>query len=279
MIVSNSRIEAFNECEMKYAYLYNLRIEPKEMDATPWRGVIGHIGLAEYYANNRSRKAAFAKLDQLALEEIAERRFDRSQIIGEIKILLEQYFDFAESVDTFEVVAVETELTIPVGFGDDEFLVILDLIIRTKDDKYWVLDHKFVFNFYTEEYLKVNSQMPKYIKVARDKGYPVEGAIINMLRVREIKEPTPDKLFKRLQFTPSDTRIENVWKNQFTSLLRIAMMAQPKMALTNAVCKFCKFKQLCDLQLDGKDISSAIALDYVPRTSPSDEEERVDHGF
>lgn len=281
-IISNSEITTFNECTRRHYYAYVLEIGPKELNLPIYRGVIGHSALDSYYTELKAgetvesaRKAAFAVIDKEIARIVTEtpEEFERLQICVKLKKLIEAYSEHYR-VEPFRVLETEKVYTAPISVEKElEYGGILDLVIEYTAGPYRgdiaVVDHKFVYNFKSIVELEMDAQLPKFIKVLRANGYTVSKALFNQIRHRDLKNPSPDDIFKRVPARTNNFAIEEIWAEQVETADEIAnYLRPPRRTLSQMVCKGCFYASLCKAELNGEDVSNMIASDYIPRKRP-----------
>lgn len=267
--VSNSEVSAFTQCERKHYYAHILNLEPKQTGLALSRGIIGHEALAEYYENDRNVSAAKAVIAKYLNESNAD-----GQMLIELQALLSRYFKYYANED-FEVLAVEKAYEVPVN---DEFLfgMRLDLLKRLKDGRIVVVDHKFVYDFYTQDVVDMNAQLPKYIGTVRFNGIRADMGELNQVRYRLKKSGnTDEELFKRTPVTPTNHAIRETMREQFKVSERIMerrswpaerQSEEAVRTMNQMTCKNCSFLPLCLAELNGTDITNLIAQDYQPNS-------------
>lgn len=197
--ISFSKAKCWRRCHKQYDYKYNQRLERRKKAAPLLRGSILHEMLD-------ARARVLMKLKTVTPATILKRYekqyfqlFQEEQdlygdFISDIKRIFDTYCRTYPE-DSFEYLAVEEELRIPLGDGI-EFIGYIDKRIRDKKKKlHYVVDHKTHKNIPDEETRFADLQSVFYIW-ARNKIHPkdpVDGIVWDYLRT---KPPTIPETLK-----------------------------------------------------------------------------------
>jgi hypothetical protein len=289
-LVSNSEVSNYLSCERKHYYAHALNLEPINFSTSLSRGIIGHEALAAFYdvmQNDGSINLAVemmeAVVDKYYVNTLQQQGFSRKtetlEMLTNLKALLTRYVEFQKG-DGWRIIEVEQSHVMPLvdqyGYG-----MRLDLLVQMTNGpragEIWIVDHKFVYDFYSQDTLRINAQMPKYLATVRtDSGLVIKGGILNELRHRMKKGPmTDDELFRREVITPSAVRTRNIMKEQIKAseeiMERHALPVEEygkraKRVMNQMVCKNCSFLEPCMTELDGENISLMLKTEYKPNT-------------
>lgn len=199
------------------------------------------------------------------------------KVVSKVKEMLQGYFHLYRS-DDFIVHEVEKFFSAPIT-DTALYGMRLDLLIEFTSGEFRgdfaVVDHKFVYNFKTPKELTMDGQLSKYVKTLRENGYVVTKGIFNQLRYRELRDPTPEDLYKRTPVRASKTKAENIWREQAKCTTEISeVKAQPKELwaetatrnLSPFTCKYCHFQELCNTELEEQDITSTLQANFQKNT-------------
>lgn len=275
--ISNSEVDAFLTCERKYYYAHGLNVEPKNTSTSLSRGIIGHEVLAEYYEHLMNHPGEYEKAEY-AGRAIIHKYLQTSdpfaaEMLYDLDRIILRYFDYARG-DEWEILAVERAYSIPIN-DDFQYAMRLDLLARI-DGEITVVDHKFVYDFKSQDAIDMNVQMPKYLGTMRFNGINATGAILNQVRHRLKKGPmTDDEMFRRSRVHVSQVEIRNVLRDQIVASERIierralSREEHAKVALrvsNEMICKNCSMLPLCKAERMGGDITNMLAVDYRPNT-------------
>jgi hypothetical protein len=175
----------------------------------------------------------------------------------------------------WRVLAVESEFNL---LYDDEteasYPFVVDMIVEDTEGNYVVIDHKFVYDFYTPEQTDLQPQIPKYIGALRALGHEVSYGAYNMLRTRKLKTPTAETNNYLMILKPNNTRIVGTFMEQLgvaaeiQALKELPLEEQDKRAYRTAnkmVCQSCSFRDLCSTELMGGNVELMKKTEYKIR--------------
>jgi len=278
--LSPSSLTAFSDCKQqwKWGYADGYRSMGRSSVFDVGSGV--HIGLAASY-RGEDGPAAFeawvdaevAKTERFmeaggddiarALESDLE-SLEETRALG--SVMLEQYFSWFVA-ESFEVLAVERRLERTIPGTDWTLACIIDAVVRdhSRSGRIYVLEHK-TFSRFEEWYLYKDQQFVAEAWVAETLvDERVAGVIYNGLR-KAFPERTKKDLFER--------RYIDVNRAQINALLRrlrgmqkqltsgsLAIYPEPSLAK----CRYCQFKEPCDLLLRGDDYQEYLDLMFTKR--------------
>lgn len=269
--ISNSEASAFLQCERKWYYQYALNLEPIKHSESLSRGVIGHECLAVYYEHLLVNPEDFATAEQKAQENLFkyfQTEFETEMLSNLLK-LLQRYFSVCRDYG-WKILQVERLLSVPVN-DDYEYVMRLDLLVRLRDGRVALVDHKFVYDFYPQDVIDMNVQLPKYMGALAYNDTPVDVAILNQLRHRLKKGTmTDDELFRQSQIKPTGKRIQNIMREQFrasdqiVNLLNMPDKGESVVLRTQNQmnCKNCPMMILCSADLDGSDTTLMKQIEF-----------------
>jgi len=192
--VSWSEISAWCTCRQRWHWAYEVGIVPKRVERAPSVGSCGHVAIAALLRGEDWGAAVTAWLKRelekkdMFDEEIQERQAVADLIRGIIPRYLKAY------PDTFVPVLVEAKFEIPIRGIRARLIGYWDGIVKGRDGKLWLLEHKFPQQrFRSEEDLELDGQIGVYQYAAHRLGYPVVGTIYNQLMARLPAEPKLNK--------------------------------------------------------------------------------------
>lgn len=280
-LVSSSELGTYNTCTKQHELAYTRELEPVIMPLHIRRGEVGHRVLETYYerrvANDTHIEATAQALDLIIGHYLANADysdFEYIDMLSDLQKLMTAYFKYYEN-DSFKIIGIEstysTEITHGLHFGG-----ILDLIVElTKGPnrgEIQIWDHKFVNNFKTDDDLKFDVQIPRYIKTLRANNINVRRAIFNQIRYRKMKDPKPEDLFRRSPLMMNSVSIDNVWKETEDTIREIDII--PNVVRRNIAfntCKHCFFKDICMAELSGIPTDKMESIQYRKRLRPLQE--------
>ncbi len=191
--LTHSAAECFQECRVKWDYRYNRGIVTTEPQAALDFGSAIHTGLEFWFKYGVAKgavEAGVAKGAKLGLS---------NENLCKVQVLLEEYIKkYAE--ESFEVVKVEEVFTAKLrnpktGKYSKTFMLQgkVDGLVK-QDDKYYILEHKTTSDI-TEAYINaigIKSQTVLYAVALEAQGYPIKGAIYDIIEKPGIKMATEE---------------------------------------------------------------------------------------
>lgn len=284
--ISNSEVSAFLACERKWFYAHSRNIAPKVYSTSLSRGIIGHEILAAYYgvligvdANSRAnREKAEGVADQVWMRfyaQASENGYDM-EMLYDLKRILDRYYLWAPTQEIgWKFLHVETKYAVPLT-DEYDYVMRLDLLAQDPTGEKLVVDHKFVYDFWTATGLDMNPQAPKYVAALKVNGVPIERAMVNMLRWRTKKgEMLDSDMFRRDRLKPMSAEIRNVMREQILASRRIIELrkmpleVQAEKVLRNLspyTCRSCSFADPCKAELQGGDITVMLDTYFTENT-------------
>ncbi len=283
--ISPSSLAAFSGCKQqwKWAYVDGYRYMGRNFALDVGSGI--HVGLADFYRDGTDPRETFGEW----VDTEVEKTQGFMDVGGEdIEKALQSDLDSLEDVrklgdfmlkayvkwfaaESMEVLAVEQRLERPIPGTDWTLPAIIDAVVRdhAKGGRIYVLEHK-TFSRFEEWYLYKDQQFVAEAWVAETLvDEPVAGVIYNGLR----KPNNPEKYSKGTN--PFERRFIPVNRAQIEFLLKrargmhkaltagsIAIYPEPSLA----VCRFCSFKDPCDMLLRGDDYQEYLDLMYTKRS-------------
>jgi hypothetical protein len=256
-IISHSEVEALGQCETKHYYGHELKITSKSHSVGLQRGTDGHVFFETFFksilaGNSNTHAKTEAIMATAGLQYGPE-------IINKCSVWVDKIWPTLG----WKIVAVELELRVAIS----ETLVYackIDLLVEI-NGVLVLVDHKFLYDFYTQQLVDIFPQMPKYMAALRQHGYDVKYAIYNMVRTREVTDF--DKKYQQLETHPNDFRIKNAFREQVQVMKRIDEgIVNPTHTANKMNCANCQFADLCAEDLAGKSTKLMIEAFYVPNT-------------
>lgn len=295
--VSNTEVITWNTCKQRYFLTFDLNLEPKKPGIALYRGIVGHAMCEAYYtpmigvSPGLKTEALFDFCEKKAWEvyrsylAVAE-ALDENEALLDLKRVMERYFAYARSYPTKSInnsnqrqwIILQVEKYYDLDLVDDfDYAGRLDLIARI-DGRVVIIDHKFVYNFWTQDKLDLNPQLPKYVGILRNNGIKIDEVMVNQIRYRPKKRPpfyTDEEMFKYSFYVPTPAEVNNHLKEQIQVSREIVewrskpIEERARLAtriLNDMVCTSCPVKSLCIMGLKGLDIKNEIAAFYQPNT-------------
>lgn len=236
------------------------------------RGVVGHDALAEFYTRKQAGESqASCLVGAMSVVDSAYDSFpDMSVEFGQLKKVITRY---AGHYWEENWIPVEIERQHEVFLDNKTSLsygMRLDLLAESKGSLV-LIDHKFVYNFFTDKELAMSAQLQKYLYTLNKNGIPVKTVVVNQIRYRELKNPDPSMIFKRSYIYSSELERTNVMMEHKRTALKIQALkvmdkndhfAETEMSLDKNTCGSCTFQPLCKDYLQGNSSTETKKILY-----------------
>jgi len=288
--VSHSEAESYLMCRRKHYYGYGLSIQRIVTSQALYTGTAGHRVLEKFYrtlleAGETSQEQLLAwgpAYDKALLEyelivsEGYENQTNRANL-WEVLFDVEWGYLHNEFMVSsgWTILAVEEEFSLVYDEeNDSRYPMVIDMIMRDLDGNIVVVDHKFVYDFYTPGQTDLQPQIPKYIGALRAMNYPVAYGAYNMLRTRKLKTPEPSSMQFFMILRPTAERVLNTFMEQMgvaaeiQALNELTIEERSMKAYRTAnkmVCQSCSFKDICSTELSGGNTELMLKTDYKIR--------------
>lgn len=288
--VSHSEVDSYLLCRRKHYYGYGLSLERVTTSQSLATGTAGHRVLEAFYRHLLElASTAEGQLERfdIALKR-AEEEYDAIIAEGfEEPSNRAQLFDILFNHDWgyfanefmvrngWTIVAVEKEFSLVYDEeSDSKYPFVVDLVVRDPKGDYVVIDHKFVYDFYTPAQTDLQPQIPKYIGALRALDYQIAYGAYNMLRTRKLKTPASDSMQYFMMLKPNPDRVLNTFMEQLgvaaeiQALKELSIEEQDKRAYRTAnkmVCQSCSFREICSTELMGGNTELMLRTEYKIR--------------
>lgn len=286
---SHSEIESFLQCRRKWYYSYGLGIERVSTSNALARGTAGHAVLDAFYRtalkagpDPKLQRQSFDKALSIAYQTFKElpTGYDDGRHLELEATLFDWYLPNEPFLrNGWQILASEKEFNLeydPETHGQYPFVV--DLIAYDPMGRTVVVDHKFVYDFYSMDDIRLMPQIPKYIGALRGLNYRVDYGCYNMVRTRPLKVSSKNVVHDRLttlEVRPSNQRVVRSFQEQIGAAKEVEerkalpVEEQEKIAYRTAnktVCQHCSFKDICSSELEGGNVPLMLRSEYRPRT-------------
>jgi hypothetical protein len=288
--VSHSEVDSYLLCRRKHYYGYGLSLERISTSHSLATGTAGHRILDAFY----SRLLDLAMTPEGQLErfdlgiEAAQAEYERivdegyedapNRAILHDMLFHEEWGYFANEFmvrNGWTVLAVEQEFSLMYDEENkNSYPFVVDMIVRDPEGNYVVIDHKFVYDFYTPEQTDLQPQIPKYIGALRAMNYEVVYGAYNMVRTRKLKTPDATNMTYFMILKPNTERVLNTFMEQLgvaaeiQALKELPIEEQGKRAYRTAnkmVCQSCSFRDICSTELMGGNTQLMLKTEYKLR--------------
>jgi CRISPR/Cas system-associated exonuclease Cas4 (RecB family) len=288
--VSHSEVDSYLLCRRKHYYGYGLSLERVTTSQALATGTAGHAILEAFYGyilesggTVEDQAIAFDQgviLAEHMYKEIVEDGYENAANRAELKEMLFNpewgYFANEHMIKNgWRVLAVEQEFNLLYNeASESRYPFVVDMIVEDPSGKIVVIDHKFVYDFYTPSQTDLQPQIPKYIGALRAMNYPVAYGAYNMLRTRKLKTPEADNMNYFMILKPNSERVLNTFMEQLgvaaeiQALKELPIEEQSKRAYRTAnkmVCQSCSFRDICSTELMGGNTELMIKTEYKIR--------------
>jgi PD-(D/E)XK nuclease superfamily protein len=295
--VSNSEVATWLTCRRQYYYAFDLGIakkpsksklhNPETKVTTLEVGTLGHDQLAIYYDLLKngysvadSMQEVRNNISKLMMKAISNTGSYSAELLTRLTQILERYWSFYGESDhrKYEVLDVEKEYDLPLT---DEFSYVFrfDLLLKERNTgKIGLVDHKFKYDFFSDEAISLSGQMPKYIGALRYNDIFPGFVFLNQIRAKPPAQNwTTREFFKRSQVAPSNAKITNAMREQIIASQEITEWRDQPDEIKKATalrsmdsfpnpCGKCQFNLICRMEYDGGNVTNVIAADYGPNS-------------
>jgi hypothetical protein len=257
-------------------FAWKLGLSPTEYSAPLNTGIIGHRVQSAYY---KAKMDGYNKEECIQAGMLELSKYMGGQYSDVISLITNRFLAYVMYYvhDPVEILAVEEPFTVQLtsdiayGFQPD---VVVQYIGGPFVGSIAVWDHKWTYNFWTDNEVHFTSQLPKYMWGLRQLGYDVRHGFINQVRTREIKDPASYQLFRRARTEPTEQRIENIMKVQLEMAEEITRLpdnstwfSKAPHSISRMNCKECFFRDPCNLMLEGRDPEQMLRVNYTQNST------------
>lgn len=272
--VSHSEVESALRCERAHYYGYGLGIQRKSESTSLRRGTLGHEALDIYFSslkNGTTHDVAVEVTESFLAGYMTTHPFD-IEMATEVLVTIRFFFE-ARPFRNWKVIEVEKEFQLQIT----ETLVfpfVVDLIAEDPYGDIWIIDHKFMYDFITQEEAELNGQLAKYMGALRAMGYQVDHAAYSVLRYRNIKNSTVETRYRLVRDDPTVPRLQRTFTEQAMMAIRLQQRKMLPLAEQSAsairtanklVCNHCGFRSLCIAELNDTQPELVLNSEYQAR--------------
>lgn len=200
--VSHSEVDSYLLCRRKHYYGYTLSLRRVRESMSLAMGSLGHKLLETFYAhilehtdlkdqaNAEVWDAAVEAATEVFRQEVKD-GFEQPDNRADLLELFLRYVEHEALIrEGWTILAVEKKFNLEYDPDNQlRYPFVVDLIARDPKGKIVVIDHKFVYDFYSYEDSQMQPQIPKYIGALRGLGFKVDYGAYNMLRTRKVSGP------------------------------------------------------------------------------------------
>lgn len=276
--VSHSEVDSYLLCRRKHYYGYTKSLQRMRESSALAMGSAGHKVLEVFYQNildghDFDVALAAAKAEADILRKEVDIPSNRADIFD---TLFNLYFPNEPLVKQgWQILGVEKQFNLEYDEARSlQYPFVVDVLARSPEGKIVVIDHKFVYDFYTYEASIMQPQIPKYIGALRALNYKVDYGAYNMIRTRKLKEPDFNSMVQWLDVKPEAQRVKQVFTEQIAVADEIQYIKNMPEELQDAkafrvankmVCQSCSFLDICRTELAGGNSKLMIQTEYKIR--------------
>jgi len=277
MILSNSDISIYQQCQMKFVFAKTLGLQPRVLDDPLRIGLTGHKMMEMAHKAVMANEDVMAPMQQIALEAA------QANDPGSAKVIHADYaaLEWTRRQGWIPVeVEKPTIISMPHLYGID-FAYTPDVIYYGESGhmrgQYFIVDVKHTGQYWPDHMVRMFAQVPKYIIYKRkEKRYSKmrHGGVMmintrqdaksdNLFKYKWIPDLTKE-VFRRLEFENEEALKEVA---QFALLPAKDQQELAVRTVNNTVCKYCPFaKDICPMSRSGHDITRTMEANYVQNT-------------
>jgi len=288
--VSHSEVDSYLLCRRKHYYGYGLSLERISTSQALATGTAGHRVLEMFYKTLLEAgvtpkeqadawDAAYAVAESEYQEIVKEGYEDAPNRARLHDMLFNEgwgYFVNEYVVRAgWTILAVEAEFSLIYDENtQSSYPFVVDMIVKDTEGRYVVVDHKFVYDFYTPEQTDLQPQIPKYIGALRAMNHEIAYGAYNMVRTRKLKTPESASMQYFMMLKPNVDRVLNTFKEQLgvaseiQKLKELPIEEQSSRAYRTAnkmVCQSCSFRDMCSTELIGGNTELMMKTEYKIR--------------
>lgn len=254
-LISYSEVDSLTQCEQKHHYAHVDKITTAGSSQGLSRGNAGHKFFETFFKELLKGKST----EEAKMEAITEVASDLNTPLS----LCIEWVDKVWPTLGWKIVAVEIEVRIAIS-PTLVYPMKADLIVEI-DGELVLVDHKFLYDFYTQQMIDIFPQMPRYMVALQANGLDVKYAIYNMVRTRKVNSFT-DR-YQRLETRPNKFRLKQAINEQIQGMKRIEAGIPVPMHTANKMnCGNCQFAELCSAEIRGENTKLMREHFFVPNT-------------
>lgn len=268
-LISHSEVEAFGQCEKKHDYAHIQQLEPITQGRALVRGNAGHKMMEEFLLAIKQGKTN-QQAEKHAIMYLYEETDYEPDIIGEVAAIGKPWMQHIWPTLGWKVVDVEKEFRLTI----DEQLVYpfkVDAIVQHRG-VLKLVDHKFVYDPYPDNVIRVMPQMPRYIAALQLMDIPVVSGIYNFMRTRKLKDPLA--AYSQEPVEPNQHRLRHSLLEQIQEMRKIDAIEKtpaehrliPVRTANKMNCGHCGFADLCAAELDGQSTTKMRQIAFQANT-------------
>lgn len=298
--ISNSEVGTWLTCRRKYFYAFDMNIAPKKQFhnsnsdrvTTLAVGLLGHEVFGVFYSGLQEG-LSFAEAKQAAIDTLTQFMMDPKEynqaVVLRTTQILQRFFSLRAEQDheKYQVLDVEKQYDLPLT-EDFSYVFRFDLLLKIRGTPYIELwDHKFKWDFFSDEALSLSGQMPKYLAALRANGINPKAVRLNQLRSKPPAQNWgPRDFFRLAESAPSNAKVANAMREQIIASQEITEWREQPFEIKKATalrsmdsfpnpCTRCPFNTICRMEYDGGNITHLVAKEFGPNSYDYNRDERL----
>lgn len=187
--ISWSEIRTWTTCRKRHHWSYRRNIQARGVQRAPWLGTCGHVAIAAILNGFPWEPAVDEWHDiQLRTQKLWDEEIEEiGELVATVKQIIPRYL--AQYPFDFRSVATERRFRVSLRGIRTRLDGYIDAIVEDKQNRLWLMDHKFPKQFRPREDLDLDGQLGIYHYACHKAGFPVVGIIYNQLLAKAPKRP------------------------------------------------------------------------------------------
>lgn len=263
-MVSYTAVSTFMSCPREFYYRFILNLTPKKQSEAITNGVVGHSMMEKYYKGIRDG------VDPETARQSMQTVLSSNMTVGLATVwaMVDNYV--RDMPLEGEVKFVEDTMVVPISHDlEVAFTVDFGWIYNNK----WIEldDYKFIGRKWSNNKELRYTQLDLYNIMLRLLGYPVKQGNLRFfnLETRKIYKKVYDSSYTKLNRVYDEFVKAALKVKEFLDLPIEEQEEQAIRTLNYNLCHYCHFVYVCDLELEGKDASNTMKLEYTKNTRGS----------
>jgi hypothetical protein len=179
--------------------------------------------------------------------------------------IFHKYQQWAGRHDSWIPLATEVETYVYLGKFRGRpvyFHIIADLLVE-EEGELGVVDHKWTGQFWKDDQVYYDTQLPFYMNLLRQVGITPEFGVINGINTYPFKSPQPaNKLFDRKVVHHSEKRLE-LYHAELMRTVKAMLTAEEYPRHLQKDCAYCGFSEVCNAHLRGFPVEDLLNNQYT----------------
>ena len=254
-LISYSEADSFNQCEKKHEYAHEDKLTAITHSDGLTLGTTGHLFMETFF------KAILEGQSDKDATHTASMAVAGETMGAKALTLCLPWVDGIWPTLGWKIVSVEQEYRVSIS-DTLVYPMKADLLVQLNGELVLV-DHKFLYDPYSQSVMDILPQMPLYIGAMRAHGLNVRYGLYNIIRTRATKIDN----YLMVPIRASDRRIKQAMVEQIETMTRIERGVPVRVRTANKMnCSNCQFNDLCGMELRGEDTTLLRNNFFEPNT-------------